>query len=197
MMADDAVSVLDDVGVTQAHVFGVSMGGMIAQELALRHPQRLDRLILGCTTCDGQQAVMASLPAYARLLTLENLTPEEKLHRRWRLMLSPQFVKVHPDVLDSMTQRTLALPTPAYTDARQAMAIQGFDTSSRLGRITAPTLVVTGSADALMPPAHSYMLAARIPRSTLEVLPGAGHGFFWERPEHLADLLTKFCDANG
>jgi pimeloyl-ACP methyl ester carboxylesterase len=196
MMADDAVSVLDELQLSRAHVFGVSMGGMVAQELTLRYPQRLDRLILGCTTFDGQRAAIASLPAYSRLLTASNLPQEETIRRRWRIMLSPQFTSARPDVLDELTEQALAYPTPEFTAVRQAMAIQWFDSSSRLSRIAAPTLVVTGSADALIPSHHSHLLAQRIPDSTLEVLQGAGHGFFWERPGHLVDLLTAFCKAS-
>jgi len=197
MMADDAVGVLDHLRVAQAHVFGVSMGGMIAQELALRHPQRLDRLILGCTTCDGQRATTASLPAYSQLLTLTNLPQEEMLRRRWNIMLSPTFIRARPDILDELTEQALAYPTPGYSAVRQAMAIQWFDSSRRLSRILAPTLVVTGSADALIPPLHSHLLADRIPRSTLRILPGAGHGFFWEQPSHLVELLASFCSVSA
>jgi len=196
MMADDAIGVLDELKVSRAHVFGVSMGGMIAQELALRYPQRLDRLILGCTSCDGQQAATAPLPAYSQLLTLTHLPEEELIRRRWHLMLSRTFVNARPDFLDELTHQALAYPTPSYSALRQAMAIQWFDTRSRLGRITAPTLVVTGGADALIGLAHSYLLANRIPGSTLEIVPGVGHGFFWERPGHLVDLLSRFCNVS-
>jgi pimeloyl-ACP methyl ester carboxylesterase len=73
------------------------------------------------------------------------------------------------------------------------MAIQRFNTYGRLGQIIAPTLVVAGSADVVVPPINSHLLAARIPGATLEIVPDAGHGFFWEQPEHLVDLLTEFC----
>ena len=197
MMAADAVSVLEHLEIPRAHVFGVSMGGMIAQELALHYPQQVDRLVLGCTTCDGPRAAIASLPAYSQLLTHKYLPEEEVIHRRWHIMLSPGFIAAHPDVLKSLTQRALAHPTPGYSAMRQAMAIQRFDTSNRLGQIMAPTLVITGSADALIPLAHSYLLADRIPDSTLEIVQGAGHGFFWERPDDLVELLTRFCEIDS
>jgi pimeloyl-ACP methyl ester carboxylesterase len=172
------------------------MGGMIAQELILRYPQRVDRLILGCTTFDGQRAALASLPAYSRLFTASSLPQKEIVRRRWHIMLSPQFASARPDVLDELTEQALAYPTPEYTAMRQAMAIQWFDSSRHLSRIVAPTLVVTGSADALIPSHHSYLLADRIPDSRLQIFEGAGHGFFWERPDHLAELLTVFCKAS-
>lgn len=193
MMADDVGSVLDELAISQAHVFGVSMGGMIAQEFALRYSQHIDRLILGCTTCGGHLATPASWAVRAQLFTPPNLSHEEAVRRQWRLMLSPAFVEARPDMIERLTESALQSPTPSHSAVHQALAIQWFDTCARLSQIGAPTLVVTGGADVVIPPANSYLLADHIPDSELEVVPDAGHGFFWERPELLADLLTEFC----
>lgn len=195
MMADDAASVLEELQISQAHVFGVSMGGMIAQEFALHYPQQLDRLILGCTTCGGHLATPASWAVRAQLFTPHNVTPEEAVRRQWKLMFSPGFMDARPDIIDRLTESVLAIPTPPHSAMHQALAIQWFDASQRLGLLTTPTLVLTGSADVVIPPANSYLLADRIPDSTLEVVPNAGHGFFWEHPDLLAELLFEFCSA--
>lgn len=195
MMADDAASVLNELEISQAHVFGVSMGGMIAQEFALRYPQQLDRLVLGCTTCGGHLATPASWAVRAQLFTPHHLTHEEAVRRQWNMMLSPAFIDARPEVVDRLTESTLANPTPPHSAMHQALAIQWFDASHRLGLITAPTLVVTGSADVVIPPANSYLLADHIPDSALEVVPDAGHGFFWEHPDLLVELLTEFYSA--
>ena len=197
MMADDAANVLNELKIAQAHLFGVSMGGMIAQEFALRYPQQLDRLILGCTTCGGHLATPASWAVRAQLFTPHHLTREEAVRRQWDLMLTPAFMDARPEVIDRLTESTLANPTPPHSAMHQALAIQWFDASQRLNLITAPTLVVTGSDDVVIPPANSYLLADHIPDSALEVVPDAGHGFFWEHQNPLAKLLTEFCSSEA
>jgi len=193
MMADDAAGVLQHLDIERAHVFGVSMGGMIAQELALHYPKRVNRLILGCTNCGGAHAILAPLVVLEKLMTPPDMPREEAIRRQWPVIFSPDFVKAYPDFLDQMTERSLAHPTPLFSAIRQAMAIQRFNTYGRLGQIVAQTLVVSGSADILVPPANAYLLADRIPDATLELMPNAGHGFFWEQPEALVDLLSEFC----
>ena len=193
MMADDAAGLLQHLGLQRAHVFGVSMGGMIAQELVLRYPKRVNRLILGCTNCGGAHAILAPLSVLEKLLTPPDMPREEAIRRQWPVIFSPAFAKNHPEFLDRMTERSMAHPTPFHSAIRQAMAIQRFNTYGRLGQIVAPTLVVSGDKDVLIPPANASLLADRIPDATLEIFPDAGHGFFWERPRALVDLLGEFC----
>jgi len=193
MMADDAVGLLEALGIERAHVFGVSMGGMIAQEIALRYPRQVDRLILGCTHCGGPFATLPPMPVLETLLAPPDLPREEAIRRQWPVMFRPDFVEANPDLFDRLTARSLAHPTPLYSAMRQAMAIQRFNTYSRLYQIAAPTLVVSGSDDILVPPANAYLLADRIPNAVLEILPGLGHGFFWQSPEVVVRLLRAFC----
>jgi pimeloyl-ACP methyl ester carboxylesterase len=193
MMADDAAGLLEHLDIERSHVFGVSMGDMIAQELTLRYPRRVNRLILGCTNCGGAHSILAPLMVLEKLLAPPDMPREEVIRRQWPVMFSPDFVKARPDVLEQLTARSLANPTPLYSAVRQAMAIQRFNTYGRLGQIVAPTLVVSGSDDILVPPANAYLLADRIPDAALEIFPDAGHGFFWEQPGVLVDLLSEFC----
>ena len=193
MMADDAAGLLRYLGIQRANVFGVSMGGMIAQELALHHPKQVDRLVLGCTTCGGPQAGIAPVAVLEKLLTPPDTPREEAIRRQWPVMFSPRFVQDNPTFLDQMTARSLAYPTPLYSSVRQMMAIQSFNTYGRLGQIIAPTLVVTGEEDIIVPPANSHLLVNRIPGAILEMLPDVGHGFFWEQPQAIVELLSDFC----
>jgi len=193
MMAGDAAGLLRHLGISRAHVFGVSMGGMIAQELALHYPRQIDRLILGCTNCGGPHAILAPMHVLETLLVPPDMPREEAIRRQWPVMFSPDFVKHNPDVLDRLTARSLEHPTPLYSAIRQAMAVQRFNTYGRLGQIVAPTLVVAGSADQIVPYENSFLLADRIHRATLEILPGAGHAFFWEQPGEVVELLSEFC----
>ncbi len=193
MMADDAAGLIQHLGIQRAHVFGVSMGGMIAQELVLRYPKRVNRLILGCTNCGGPHTILPPLPVIEKLLTPPDMPREEAIRRQWPVMFTPEFMKERPDILDRMTERSLAHPTPFHTAIRQTMAIQRFNTYGRLGQIVAPTLVVSGREDILVPAANSHLLADRIPGATLEFFDHAGHGFFWEYPQSLVSLLSEFC----
>lgn len=197
MMAADAAGVLRHLGISRAHVFGVSMGGMIAQELVLHYPKQVDRLILGCTNCGGPHAILAPLHVLEKLLVPPDMPREEAIRRQWPVMFNPDFVKHHPELLDRLTARSLEHPTPLYSAIRQAMAVQRFNTYGRLGQIVAPTLVVAGSADLIVPYENSLLLANRIPGATLEIFPGAGHAFFWEQPAEVVELLSEFCYGSG
>jgi pimeloyl-ACP methyl ester carboxylesterase len=195
IMADDAAGLLCHLGIRQAYVFGVSMGGMIAQELVLRHPQMVRRLVLGCTSCGGPQAFLASLEVLAKLIHPPDMPLEEAVRRQWTVMFSPQFLETQQDFLDKLTQRALCHPAPPHTSLRHLMALQRFNTYGRLGMIITPTLVITGADDVIVPPANSLLLATRIYGANLEILTNTGHGFFWEVPGDVAALLHKFCHA--
>jgi pimeloyl-ACP methyl ester carboxylesterase len=197
MMAGDAAGLLRHLGISRAHVFGVSMGGMIAQELALHYPKQVDRLILGCTSCGGPHAILPPMQVLEKLLVPPDMPREEAIRRQWPVMFNPEFLKHNPDMLDRLTARSMEHPTPLYSAMRQAMAVQRFNTYGRLGQIVAPTLVVAGSTDLIIPHANSLLLANRIPRATLEILPSAGHGFFWEQPGEVVELLSEFCYGSG
>jgi len=195
IMADDAAGLLRYLGIRQAYVFGVSMGGMIAQELALRHPQMVRRLVLGCTSCGGPQASLASLEVLAKFIHPAGMSLEEVVRRQWTVMFSPGFLETRQDFLEMLTQRALLHPAPPHTSLRHLMALQRFNTYGRLGMITVPTLVTTGADDVIVPPANSRLLATRIHGASLEILTNTGHGFFWETPWAVADLLHRFCYA--
>jgi 3-oxoadipate enol-lactonase len=173
------------------------MGGMIAQELALRHAKRVKHLVLGCTTCGGPQAIMASLEVMAQLFVPPDLPREEAVRRQWQVIFSAAFLAQQNGFLDRMTARALAYPTPLHTAIRQAMAIQRFNTYGRLGQIMTPTLVVTGDADIVVPPVNSRLLANKVPGAMFELFNGAGHGFFWEASKGVIDLLCDFCYVFG
>lgn len=194
-MADDVVAVLDDAGVARAHVYGISMGGMIAQEFALHHPERLRGLILGCTNCGFANSVLAPPEATAALAP----NPDEPLAQQARRMLeaccSPAFVAspMGQRIIDERIKEMSAYPaTPLHSYRRQWEAIAAFDSFARLGRIKAPTMVITGSADPIVPAANSDLLHRGIPGSKIHSIEGAGHLFFWEAPEESAEAPGDF-----
>jgi len=185
-LADDAAAVVEAAGVDSAHVFGISMGGMIAQELALRHPSRVRSLALGCTLASWRRSVAPSLRMKWELLLL-NLG-RVTARRMGRLLVSEEWHARNPGAALAWFSR--AEPTNLRCAVAQVMAVGRHDTRSRLAQIRAPTLVLTGDADRLIPMANSQALAAGIPGARLLVLRGAGHCFPLEQEEPTVRALA-------
>jgi pimeloyl-ACP methyl ester carboxylesterase len=187
-MAADALALLDHLDVEEADVFGISMGGMIAQELALAAPGRIRRLILGCTHAGVAHA--APMPresgrAFALrtddwALRMRALAPFAFARNADQSMLEAFIAKKSGDVQD-----------PSGYQA-QIAAVLAHDCADRLDQISAPTLVLTGDGDQVIPGESSRLLAERIPDATLRVIPGTGHLFFLERPDETLALLEDF-----
>jgi len=194
-LADDAANLLTALSLERAHVFGVSMGGMIAQEFALRHPARLRRLVLGCTNHGGAETVRASPEVVELLLPQRGVSPREAIQRTYAAMVTPETLANESAFLDDMAGRMLAHATPVFVFRRQMEAIGRFDASERLHEISAPTLVIAGDRDCLVPPQNAELLAAAIPQARLAIIPGAAHNFFWEARPRTAQLVTEFLHA--
>ncbi len=180
-LADDAVALLDHLGHADAHVLGLSMGGMVAQELVLRRPARVRTLVLAGTTAGGPAALRTYPPvvqALAGPLLRGAGVPEALvgmvLGRARQLGVAP----------DEATLRTILA---------QLGAIGGHDTLERLGSVAVPTLVLHGERDPAVPVANARILADAIPGARLEVLAGAGHIVFWQQPERCAELVADFA----
>jgi pimeloyl-ACP methyl ester carboxylesterase len=186
-LAHDALAVLDAAGVRQAHVFGISMGGMIAQELAIRHPERVRSLALGCTFASWRKATAPPLRTKIdlALLNMGRVTPR----RIARLLVSAEWHRAHPQSAMEWLRR--AERTALRYATAQVLAIARHHTLDRLEHIRAPTLVLTGDQDRLVPPANSEVLARAIPRARLRVLRGAGHVFPLEREEETVHALRE------
>jgi 3-oxoadipate enol-lactonase len=191
-MAEDVAGLLDALAIGRAHVCGASMGGMIAQELALRHPDRIRTLGLHCTT--------AAIDAYGRFLIDTLLAVkargdrEEYVRAVMPWILCRKTMVERPEFIRFWIDRALAYPYPISLEglARQAQAIGAHDTAARLGEIRVPTLVTTGTEDILVPPASSRDLHARIPGSELTTLPDAGHLHFIEQAEAFNGICLEF-----
>lgn len=192
MLADDGVALLDSLGVERAHVFGVSLGGMIAQELALNHPRRVDRLVLGCTFCGGDKCVRAAPEVLALLAPTPGITAEEMIRRTRPTLITERTMREKEEFLEEMLRLDVETPTPRETAINQMSAVGAFDTYERLPAIEAPTLVLHGDSDVLIPTENARILHKRIPGSTLEIVPEAGHMFFWDHPERTAEILASF-----
>jgi 3-oxoadipate enol-lactonase len=190
VMAGDAAAVLDAAGAASAHVFGASMGGMIAQELALTHPSRVRSLILGCTACGGQHVVPATKEVGAALAARTTMSREEAM---WAMV---------PYIFDASTPRdviaadlAIRLTSPVTNDGyfAQLQGIRAWSGShDRLAGLTMPTLVIHGETDQLVPPENGRIVAAAIPGSRLLMIPHASHIFFTDQFEISSQALLSF-----
>jgi pimeloyl-ACP methyl ester carboxylesterase len=179
MMAADVKGLLDAIGVDKANIFGVSMGGMIAQEFALNYPDKVMSLVLGCTQCGGKQSVLPTQEALIFLFSPEiaKLPVAERARQTAPWLWTKAFIDKHPETVDIYVDITMKYPTPPHGFSGQAQAIAGHDTYERLPQIKAPTLVIAGDADRLINPENSKILASRIPGTELVIVKNAGHGF--------------------
>jgi 3-oxoadipate enol-lactonase len=191
LMASDAAAVLDAAGVESAHVFGVSMGGMIAQELALQYPSRVRSLILGCTAAGGPYAIKAESAALETLMR-RDLTPEESKEAIIPFIYDPATPRERID--EDMVIRMKCYPTPQGYQG-QLQGIFGWEASSRLAQITAPTLVIHGESDRLIPPANARIIAERIRDAKLVLIPGASHIFATDQPAAAHHAILEFLAA--
>jgi 3-oxoadipate enol-lactonase len=190
-LADDAAGLLDALELERAHVLGISMGGMVAQELALRHPQRLRTLTLGCTYCGGPEGRLAGEEVAAGLgQALLSGDRERALRAGYGFNLSPAFT-AEPANYDPFRTMATTLPVPVAVIMLQMQAIQGHDTSARLPRLEVPTLVIHGTEDRMLPLANGELIARLVPGARLERLEGVGHMFWWEQPERSARLVAE------
>jgi 3-oxoadipate enol-lactonase len=180
-MADDVVSVLDAAGVAAAHVYGISLGGMIAQDMALRHPERVRGLVLGATTRGGAAHVPASPETGALVELRARMTAEQAVWASVPINYAARTRRHGGERIAEDIEQRLRYPVEGVFYAAQLAAAQAHDAA--VEGIQAPTLVVHGDEDALIPAANGERLAAAIPGAELALWPGAAHLYFTDEPE--------------
>lgn len=194
LMASDAAAVLDAAGAESAHVFGISMGGMIAQEFALQYPKRVRSLILGCTASGGPHAVRAETDATQMVMMRAKMSAEQAAEA------------AVPFIYDQGTPRAridedIAMRRPWFPRAEayqaQLQGILAWEAYSRLPQITAPTLVIHGENDRLVPPGNGRLIAERIPGAKLVMIPNASHIFSTDQPEAAHHAVLEFLGAQA
>lgn len=191
-IADDAAELLDHLGIASANVFGISMGGMIAQELALRHPGRVRKLALGCTHPGIKHClpspgwvteIFKSLPGKPREQVVRECTP---------INYSPFTQEHRSELIESLVPLFVDNRQRAHGYAGQLNAIWEFNAFDRLPQLAMPTLVMTGTDDVLVVPGNSKIIAERIPKVRLIEFPEAGHLFFIEKADDVNQELLEF-----
>ncbi|MFJ6611135.1 alpha/beta fold hydrolase [Streptomyces sp. NPDC091289] len=190
LFARDVIAVLDDLGVDRADVYGTSMGGRVAQQLAARHPDRVRALVLGCTSPGGPHAVERTAEVRRSLIQTRPGAARQAL---LDLMYTPAWQAANPG-----PYRTLGDPgMPAYAQRRHLVAGNQHDAWELLPGIGAPTLVVHGTDDLLNPTTNAPLLADRIPGARLHLIPGARHAYFEEFRAVASPLVLDFLTTAG
>ena len=196
MMADDIAGLMDVINVPRAHVLGISMGGMIAQELALNRPEKVLGLILCSTSCGGPDRAQKRAELSAQLLTLMNPPPglsrEEALKHQWGMMYTQRYVQENMEALMKDAAKPSEYPTPPFVWRRQAQAGLNFYTYDRLPSIRVPTMVLGGEEDIMTLPENFRILADNIPGAQLRLFKDAAHGFLWEVMDQAVRAILDF-----
>ena len=192
-MASDAAAVLDAAGVESAHLYGVSMGGMIAQEFALQYPKRVRSLILGSTAAGGPTAVRAE-PEVLQVLMNRGATPMETSKAIDPFIYDPGTPPGR--IAEDMELRLRWYPTPEGYFA-QLQSIRDWEAYSRLSQILVPTLLIHGVSDKLIPPVNSSLIAERISGAKVMLIPGASHIFSTDQPIAANETIVQFLAAHS
>jgi len=190
-LAADAAGLLDALELDTVHVVGISMGGMIAQELALAHPERIRTLTIGASYCGGPNGSLMA-PEDLQMLGAAYASgePEQVFRAMWEINLSPGF-REDDSRFVAFAEMGSTLPAPQPVVLQQMQACGAHDTHERLGQISLPTLVIHGDVDRLLGHDNGREIAALIPDSRLATLEGIGHMFWWEQPQRSAELIRE------
>jgi pimeloyl-ACP methyl ester carboxylesterase len=193
--ANDTAGLMAALDIKKAHIMGWSMGSFVAQELAIRYPENVDKIILYAGDCGGKETVMPS-PQVLKDLANTSGSQEERGMRLFNLLFPKDWLSKQPAFFKWF-------PLPKETSLpdnieRQAQAIATWSGAcDRLGSIKSPTLVVTGTEDVITPPENSFILAQRINVSWLVQFEGAGHGLMYQYPDRLAKIVEDFIDLSN
>lgn len=193
MMADDTAGLMDVLNIERAIVLGSSMGGMIAQELILNYPEKVEKLILCSTNCGGSKSVPPS-KEILQLLTqnTKGMTEEEIIRMALPVLYTKEFLKNNVDYIEDYIRRALIIPTNPKAYLRQIGAVIRFNSFKRLKNINTPTLVMHGKKDILVPPQNGEILAGLIPNAKLSLHDNNAHLLFSEETEKVFNRLLKF-----
>jgi pimeloyl-ACP methyl ester carboxylesterase len=192
-MARDALCLLDRLRIEKTFVFSLSMGGMIALEMARVASPRLGAMLLGCTTAGGKSHISPSPESLSLLMYNAGLNRHEILRMQTPLFFSKRFHAENTRVIEEHYRiQLMAPPQPVHAFNAQLMAIHLFDCSDALGEISVPALVVTGTEDILVPSANSTYLAKHLPNAELVEIPGAGHALHVECRDFLNRAAHRF-----
>jgi pimeloyl-ACP methyl ester carboxylesterase len=200
--ADDTAGLLDALHIEKVDVIGYSLGSLVAQELSLNYPQKVDRLVLHGTSCGGNETVPPSEQTAEMLMTLSspeasgNMTAEQQAMTFAQIMFPPEWLEEHPEILNAIIEAPPFKSVSPEDIQQQAMAVGTWKGAcDRLSSITKPALLIVGDQDLLAPAANSIMMAQRIPHSWLVIIQGTGHGMMLQVPNEFTAYIQNFLET--
>ena len=196
MFAEDAVALMDALGIRQGAVLGISMGGLIAQELALSFPDRVTHLILCCTLFGGPSAVQPSNETLAYLAQFSENPSDDLVRQGIAYGTAPGFLERHPDRVALLTEFKQQTRPPRYAYFRQLLSGIGFSSEDRFGNLRIPTLILAGSDDRIVPGENAQSLHKLIAGSQLMMINDTGHHPHMEHPEVFNQAVIQFIQSN-
>jgi pimeloyl-ACP methyl ester carboxylesterase len=189
-------ALLEAIGIESAHILGASFGGFVAQEFALGFPEMTRSLTLCCTSFGGPNHVPPTLETLQALASTKGLNTEERVRENLLLAFSPAYVERERDEVERVINLRARNFVPEYAYLQQLQAALEFNAEERVNGITAPTLVLSGDADIIVPARNSRNLAARIPGSRLSIIKGGSHTFFIEQAVEFNVAVIEFIKDN-
>lgn len=197
LFADDTAGLMEALDISKARILGISMGGYIAQELALNYPSKVQSMVLGCTGCGGHRAVLMSPDRMEKFTANKGLSPEEILRKDMDIYFSDDYVYQNHEIIEEFIEISMRYYQPADAFFRQYDACLRHDTGDRLYNLSIPTLIMTGDDDPLVPPQNSHILQSLIPGADLSVFAGGRHCFFIEHAARFNKEALDFLIASS
>lgn len=183
LFAQDTAALMESLGIGRAHILGISMGGYIAQELAINYPDKVQSLVLGCTSCGGARAILMTDEDMKRYTANEGLTIEQILRKDMSIFFSDRFIEENPDRINEFIEISLRYYQPLHAFERQFAACLAHDTADRLNSISVPVSIMAGDDDHLVPSENSLILKDLLSHAEVFFFPGGRHCFFIEQSD--------------
>ncbi len=196
MFAADTVGLLDALDIEKAHVLGISMGGLIAQQVAISYPEKVRSLILVSTHFGGPNIIPMDDRNMALLIAIptETISKEQARDMRYRATFSEQFLRENRDVLKKIDEWAEKHPTPLFAQVHQSSAVGAFNAEDEVKKIIAPTLLIHGDSDRAVPTKNSELLDNNIPNSRLSLIKGGSHFSIIEKYVEFNKIVVDFID---
>ena len=195
LMASDVGELLYSLGIPKAHVVGVSLGGYIAQELALNHPDLVDRLVLMATSCGSPRYLELTKALWDEIAKLAGLPPEQIIRQGMFFAATERFLRDFPELIERSVGIRMENLQPLYAFIRQSNAATSFDSRDRAHLIRQPTLILAGAQDRVMPLVLTEELAKKVPQAQFKVFPNAAHLLFLEEADAVNRVLLDFLSG--
>lgn len=196
LLADDIANLMRELGIERAHILGASFGGFVAQEFALNYPELTRTLTLSCTSFGGPNHVLPAAEVLIALASTEDFNTETRVRRNLLPAFSPEFARDHPEIVDQVIEMRMANPVDERAYRWQITAAMTFNAEGKVPDIAAPTLVMSGDADSVVPPQNSRNLATQIPGAELVIMKGGSHLFFIEQADDFNSSVTDFMNRH-